>query len=145
VRSMTRTTHDEDQLLDELAAALDSFADGPSSVSSIRQPEGLRRAMQAAVSLGWARNANEGVVESLREELTSFCRSRALEAHYREHPETRPSLAGVAVALAELDHDPLADEPELIERAAKEIVAVRPDADADDVLIWAASLRYSRA
>jgi hypothetical protein len=141
---MKRNTESENEWLDELASALDTFADGPSSVSSIRQPEGLRRAMQAAVALGWARNANEGVVESLREELTAFCRSRALEAHFLEHPGARPSLAGVAVALAELDHDPLADEPELIERAAREIVAVRPDADADDVLIWAASLRHSR-
>jgi hypothetical protein len=141
---MTRTTKREEKLLDELARALDEIDTSPSAVTSIRQPEALRRSVQTAVELGWASNANEGAVEALREELTFFCRHLALEHHFREHPEARPTLAGTAVALAELRHDPLADEPGLIERAAEEILAFRPDAEADDVLIWAASLRHHR-
>jgi hypothetical protein len=39
-----------------------------------------------------------------------------------------------------LDGDPLAGQPALIGRAAKEIVALRPAATADDVLIYAAGL-----
>ena len=139
---MARTTRPS-RLLDELATAL-AAAEGPSAVTSFRQPESLRRAAQVAVELGWAPTANEGVVASLRDDLLAFCRSAAVELHGREVPEARPSLAGTALALAELDHDPLADEPKLIERAAAEIVSVRPDADADDVLVWAASLRHHR-
>lgn len=141
---MARTTKREDRLLDELAQALTEVDDSPATVTSIRQPEALRRAVRAAVALGWASNANEGAVEALREELLWFFRGRALDAHIRAHPESAPTLSGVATALAELRHDPLADEPELIEQAAREIVGFRPEAEPDDVLIWAASLRHHR-
>jgi len=141
---MARSTKREDRLLDELSSAIDAIDDSPSSVTSIRQPEALRRAVQVAVELGWANNANEGTVEALREELVFFCRERALDAHIRKHPESAPTLEGVALALAELDHDPLADEPELIAQAAREILGFRPDAEPEEVLIWAASLRHHR-
>lgn len=141
---MARSTRSTERLLDDLAAALTEAEGGATAVTSFRQPESLRRAAQAAVALGWAPTANEGVVASLRDDLTVFCRSTALAAHADALPAARPSLAGTALALAELDHDPLADDPELISRAAAEIVSVRPDADADDVLVWAASLRHHR-
>lgn len=141
---MSRSTRREDTLLGELSDALDAIHEGPSTVTSIRQPEGLRRAVQAAVALGWAKSANEGTVDALRDELVVFCRERAMEAHFREHPQARPTLAGVAIALAELDHDPLADAPELIHQAAEEIVLLRPHATPDEVLVWAASLQHSR-
>jgi hypothetical protein len=141
---MARSTTREGALIDELWRALDEVDESPAAVTSIRQPEALRRAMRAAVELGWAKNANEGAVDTLRQELVWFCRDKALEAHVREHPEARPRLAGVAVALAELRHDPLADEPDLIEQAAREIVQVRPDAEPEEVLGWAASLQHHR-
>ena len=141
---MARTTNREEKLLQELSDAIEVIDEGPASVTSIRQPEGLRRAIRAAVALGWARNANEGAVEALREELLFFCREKVLDAHIRQHPEAAPTLEGVALALAELRHDPLADEPELIAQAAREIVDIRPDAEPDEVLIWAASLRHHR-
>ena len=53
----------------------------------------------------------------------------------RDHPSHE-----VAQAAAELDGDSLAGQPALIARAAKEIVALRPGATADDVLIYAAGL-----
>ena len=58
----------------------------------------------------------------------------ALEAHYLEHPDARPSLGDVAVALAEQDGHPLATRPDVLRRAADDIVKVHPEADADDVL-----------
>ena len=63
----------------------------------------------------------------------------------QQHPQARPALSEVALALAELDHNPLAGDPALIEQAAREVIAVRPGADADDVLLWAASLRHHTA
>jgi hypothetical protein len=61
----------------------------------------------------------------------------ALKAHYQQHPAARPSLAEVALALAAQDSSPLANRPDIIERAAAEVQARRPDAEADDVLLWA--------
>ncbi len=61
----------------------------------------------------------------------------ALEAHYSQYPSVRPSLAEVALALAAQDGSPLAHHPDLVEQAAAEVVTRHPDADADDVLLWA--------
>ena len=61
----------------------------------------------------------------------------ALEAHFTPHPHARPSPAQVALALASQDGSELADRPELIERDASQVLARHPDADADDVLLWA--------
>jgi hypothetical protein len=63
----------------------------------------------------------------------------ALEAHYAEYPHARPTLAEVALALAEQDRSSLADHPEVFEKAA-EVLLARPDADrfdAYDVLVLA--------
>jgi hypothetical protein len=72
---------------------------------------------------------------------------QALEDHYRRHPEARSTLSEVAMAMARMDGNPLSDRPELIEQAAREVVAVNPNADGDDVLVQAAEIarrRYSR-
>lgn len=61
----------------------------------------------------------------------------ALEQHYAKHPQARPSLAEIAQALAAQDGSPVADRPDLIASAAEAVVARHPDADADDVLLWA--------
>ena len=55
----------------------------------------------------------------------------ALDAHYAEYPHARPTLAEVALALAEQDGSPLADHPEAFEKAA-ELLLARPDADRFD-------------
>lgn len=126
--------------LDELLDALDA-RDGGSGVSSVRQPRALRRAMTLAVSMGWAASNNDGLNQAVRAQLEAFAQRTALDRHYQEHPRERPDLAEVALALAALDHSPLAGERELVQLAAYEVAAVRPDADADDVLLWAASLQ----
>jgi len=125
----------------DLFALLDRLdGDGPTVVSSIRQPAALKEALKVAVGLGLDANANEATVQALRDRLEAFAQRRALDAHYAAHPEARPSLAEVAQAAAELDGDPLANEPALIRRAAKEIEAIRPGATADDVLVYAVAL-----
>lgn len=126
--------------LDELLKALAGDDQG-TKVTSVRRARSLDAALQVAVALGWAPSANEGLNRALRDELEAFALGAALEAHVAAHPELAPDLADVAIGVAELRHDPLADEPELVRRAAEEIVAVKPDADPDDVLVWALSLR----
>lgn len=127
------------EMLDELLKALGREDDG-TKVTSVRRPRALDDALQAAVTMGWAPSANEGVNRALRNELEAFALGAALDAHLEENPQLTPDLAGVAVAVAELRHDLLADSPALIRSAAREIVKVKPDATPDDVLVWALSM-----
>jgi len=129
--------------LDALLQALRAEEEG-SQVTSVRRPRTLNAALRAAVAMGWASNANEGANRALRDELEAFALGAALDAHLSEHPQLTPDLAGVTVAVAELRHDPLADSPDLLRAAAAEIVTVKPDATADDVLVWALSMQTHR-
>jgi hypothetical protein len=114
--------------------------EGDTVVTSVRQPTALREATRIAVQLGMDATPNDAAVRALRERVEVFAQRRALEAHYERHPEARPSLAELALAAAEMDGDPLAAEPALLEQAAREVVALRPDAGPDDVLLYAAAL-----
>lgn len=106
----------------------------------MRQPVALRRALKTALGMGFATNANEAVNSATRAALEAFAQRVALDEHYAKHPQSRPSLADVAHALAVLEHSPLVDRRDLIDRAAVEVLSAKPTADGDDVLLWAASL-----
>ena len=125
--------------LDDLLAAL-RREEGGTKVTSVRRPRSLDAALQAAVAMGWAASANDGANRALRDELEAFALGAALDAHLAETPELTPDLAGVAVAVAELRHDPLADKPDLVRAAAEDIIKVKSDATPDDVLVWALSM-----
>ena len=125
------------KVLDEINRLLD--ADGDATVNtSMRLPSALRDAASLAVRhLGVANSTTSLTAEALRRVLEVAVTEAALDAHYAQHPHARPSLAEIALALAAQDGSPLADRPELVERAATQILASHPDADADDVLLWA--------
>jgi hypothetical protein len=105
--------------------------------TSVRLPVRLRDAAAVAAEMGLASSTTELTVRGLRDVLEAFAQRAVLDAHYRAHPEVRPSLAEAA---AELDGNPLAGRPELIRRAAEEIHSVKEDPDPDDVLLYAAGL-----
>jgi len=130
--------------LEQLVEALDD-GDAASTTTSVRTPTALRRALEAAVEMGFARTANDATNTALRDALESFALERALEEHVERHPEVAPSLAEVALALAKLRSDPLSERPEVIERAAGEVGRERPGADAHDVLVWAHATSRTRA
>jgi hypothetical protein len=112
----------------------------------MRIPAALREAAALAVAeLGVATSTTALATDALRSRLEAIVIEGALAAHYERHPKARPSLAELAIAAAELDGNPLATTPELIRKAAKEIVKRRPDADADDVLLWAEAQASSAA
>lgn len=125
--------------LDELVAALDD-AESQSTTTSVRQPAALRSALQIAVRLGLAPNANDATNEALRATLDAFAQRLALDEHYAAHPEARPALHEVAHALAVMDRSPLVDRRDLLKQAETEVLQHKADADADDVLLWATSL-----
>ncbi|MGH3371520.1 MAG: hypothetical protein ACRDPR_16135 [Nocardioidaceae bacterium] len=106
--------------------------------TSMRLPTALRDAAALAVEhLGVAPSTTTLTAAALRSALETAVMEAALQAHFRDHPDARPSLAEAALALAAQDGSPLAGRPEVIERAAADVVVRRPGADADDVLLWA--------
>ena len=133
-----------DERLGWLLDLLDQ-AEGPSVSSSVRLPEALRKAAGLAAEMGYAESASELTVGGLRRSLEAVAQRAILDAHYEQYPQARPSLAELALAAAQLDGNPLAERPELIRRAAEEVAVWRPDADADDVLMFAAGLASAAA
>lgn len=106
--------------------------------TSMRIPNALREAAAIAVSdLAIAPSTTALTTGALRAMLEAVVMQAVLDQHYQQHPGARPNLADLAIATAELDGHPLATEPERLRRAAAQIVARHPDADADAVLLWA--------
>lgn len=125
--------------LERLLDLLDQSAEESVS-TSVRLPASLREAAALAVTMGLASSASELTVVGLRQSLEAVAQRAVLDAHYRQHPHARPRLAEIARAAADLDGNPLAERPKLLARAAKAVAALKPDADADDVLLYAAGL-----
>ena len=132
------------QQIERLFALLDRLEGDATVVASVRQPAALREAVKVAVELGLDPTPNDAAVTALRERVETFAQRLALDAHYAAHPGVRPTLAQRALAAARLDGDPLADDPALLSRAAEALSRRRPDASADDVLLYAAGLADAR-
>lgn len=128
-----------DRRLKKLLDLLDSDEDETVG-TSVRLPTNLREAASVAAAMGLAGSTTELTVRGLREALNAFAQRAVLDAHYRVHPDARPDLGEIALAAAELDGNPVAGHPDLIRRAAAEIVTLRDDPSADDVLLYAAGL-----
>ena len=133
------------EILDEINRLLDADADTTVN-TSMRLPSTLRDAASLAVRhLRVADSTTSLTAAALRRVLEAAVTEAALEEHFAQHPQARPSLAEVALALAAQDGSPLAEHPELLERAATQVLARRPDAEADDVLLWAEAQLAARA
>jgi hypothetical protein len=112
----------------------------------LRTPHALREAASIAVDeLGAAETTTALTTAALRSTLEAIVVQAALEQHYQQHPHTRPTLGDLAIAAAELDGHLLARKPSLLRRAAKQIVGRHPEADADDVLLWAEAQQLALA
>jgi hypothetical protein len=126
--------------IDEINRLLDSTSQDTLN-TSMRLSVALHDAAGIAVAeLGAAPSTTALASAALRAALESLVMQAALDAHFNEHPEARPSLADLAIAAAELDGHPLAKRPELLRQAAEQVGLRHPGADADDVLFWAEAL-----
>ena len=124
-------------VLDQINKLLDAEDDSTVN-TSMRLPATLREAAALAVDqLKVAASTTTLTATALRSAVETAVMQAALEAHYVQHPDARPTLAEVALALAAQDRSPLANRPDLVEHAAAEVLARHPGADADDVLLWA--------
>jgi len=131
--------------IEQISRLLESTAQDTSN-TSMRIPTALRDAAALAVrELGVAPSSTALTAAALRATLEAVVMQAALDDHYQRHPEARPNLGDLAVAAAELDGNPLACEPELVRRAAAEIVEKHPDASIADVLLWAEARAVSAA
>lgn len=108
--------------------------------TSIRLPLALRDAAMVATRAGLVGSTTELTVRGLRAELEALAQRAVLDAHYLEHPVARPDLAEIALATAELDGHPLAQRPDLVRRAAAELIGIVDDPSPDEVLGYAAGL-----
>ena len=125
------------EVIDRIGRLLDA-QDDRTVGTSMRIPETLRDAAALAVEhLHVAQSTTALTADALRSRLEAIVLQAALDAHYRQNPRSRPSLGDLAVAAAELDGHPLATRPDVLRRAAEAIARTHPDADADDVLLWA--------
>jgi hypothetical protein len=125
------------RVLDTLNALLDA-GDEATVNTSMRLPANLRDAAALAVErLGVAPSTTALTAAALRRVLETAVQQAALDEHYRAHPGVKPTLAEVALALAEQDGSPLAERPEVIARAADELLTRHPGAGPDEVLLWA--------
>jgi hypothetical protein len=132
-------------VIERINSLLDSSAAGTTN-TSMRMPTNLRDAAALAVKeLGVAPSATALTAGALRAALEAVVMQAALNDHYARHPETRPSLAELAIAAAELDGHPLADEPDLLRSAAAQVAARHPNAGPDDVILWAEARRMPAA
>jgi hypothetical protein len=113
-------------------------ADVETANTSMRIPNSLREAAALAVSeLDVAPSTTALTTGALRATLEAVVMQAVLDQHYQQHPGARPNLADLAIASAELDGHALASEPDRLRRAAAQIVALHPAADAYAVLLWA--------
>ncbi len=126
--------------LERLLDLLDRVDDGATVGTSVRLPVALRDAAVVAVRAGLLSSVTEVTVRGLQAELEAVANRAVLEAHYREHPEARPARWEVAIAAAELSGHPLAACPDLVRRAADELVRIVDDPSPDEVLAYAAGL-----
>jgi hypothetical protein len=127
----------DEQVIDRINELLDSV--DPETVNtSMRIPSALRDAAALAVSeLEVAPSTTVLTANALRAALEAAVMQAVLDRHYEEYPESRPTLADLAIAAAEIDGHPLADDPGLLIRSAAEVQQRHPEAGPEDVLLWA--------
>jgi hypothetical protein len=132
-----------EEAIDRINELLGS-TDPETANTSMRIPKALREAAALAVrELGVAPSTTILTANALRMFLEGTVVLAALELHFEEYPEARPTLAELAVVAAEWDENPLAQRPELLRRYAEEIVQRHPDAEPEDVLLWAEAREHT--
>lgn len=115
--------------LDELFDALADLATTPgeTKATSMRQPEGLRRAVHLAVDLGMDESVTVATNHALEQRIRAFARQRALSDHLHRFPEDRPSLSSVARRRVLGSGHPAEARPELIDEIAAWLELHEPD------------------
>lgn len=116
----------------------------PGVATSVRIPAAVHGIARSVVEARWASSLTDLVVDGLRVRLTDLASfvlddeatvdvRAALEAHYAEHPEARPSLTMVTQSAAAMEGHAAQHRPDLIDAAVQDL---GDDAFVEDVLAW---------
>ena len=126
-------------MLDLLEAA-QAGSDNAATGTSVRLPNALKDAAALASELGLAESASELIARGLHGALVDVAQRAVLDEHYRAHPQARPDLAEVTIALADIDGNPLGSNPRMIRRAISHLRAAGREPTPDEVLLFTAGL-----
>jgi len=127
------------RMLDLLDAA-GSGSDTAGTGTSVRLPNALKQAAALASELGLAESASELIARGLHGALVDLAQRAMLDDHYRLHPDSRPELAEVTIALAQIDGDPLGSNPRVIRKAITHLRTAGREPTPDEVLLFAGGL-----
>ena len=133
------------RLLDLLDDADNPASAGATAGTSVRLPTALKEAAALAGDLGLASSASDLTARGLHAALLDVAQRAVLDEHYRVHPRARPDLAEVTIALAQLDGDPLGEDPRLLRRAIGLLRKSGREPRPDEVLLFAAGLAAGAA
>ena len=89
----------------------------PGTSTSVRRRPAVSEALTLAVELGVGDSANALNEHAVIDHLRRTAHRLAVEAHYQQYPEDRPSRAEVASVHLRRRGDPLADRADLLELA----------------------------
>lgn len=121
-------------LLDRLHDALGRVGEGPGRPVSAHLDPALTEAAKAAVALGLADSVSALTGDALYLELRRLALGAALEGYYERYPEDRPSAAEVALHMATVRRNPLADDLDLPAALDEMAAVLGPDVDPQTLL-----------
>jgi len=123
--------------------ALAAEPEGPAEPTSVRLPAHLREAMKLAKELGYDVGFAAASEAMLRSILSDIAQDLVFATFDAVAPHSAPTLGQLAWAAALLEGDPLAEQRDLLDAVAEQVLALKPDADGDDVVLAARVLQQS--
>lgn len=106
---------------------------------------GVGQGRRVAVELGVGDSANALNEEALVDHLRRAAHGLAVEAHYAQYPEDRPSRAEVAAVHLRRRDDPLADRAELLDAAEQLLLDAGEQPTSEQVIAAARALAATDA
>jgi hypothetical protein len=117
----------------------------PGTSTSVRRRPAVNEALSLAVGLGVGDSANALNEEAVVDHLRRAAHRLAVEAHYEQYPEDRPSRAEVASVQLRRRGDALADRADLLDGAEQLLVDAGDEPTTDQVIAAARALAATDA
>lgn len=117
----------------------------PGTSTSVRRRPAVNEALSLAVELGVGDSANALNEVAVIDHLRRASHRLAVEAHYQQHPEDRPSRAEVASVDLRRRGDALADRADLLDQAERLLLDAGEEPTTDQVTAAARALAATDA
>lgn len=119
--------------------------DRPGASTSVRRRPAVSEALSLAVGLGLGDSGNALNEEALIDRLRRAAHRLAVEVHYEQYPEDRPSRAEVAAVQLRRQGEALADRADLLDAAEQLLLDAGDQPTADEVIAAARALAATDA